>query len=118
SGTPMSKSTSRVARTCRQAASARPPITAIGTCNGRRLTHTCFRAFRTTSAATRTAPAVELFEEMKHGPVMLLHLLGVPRAVGRTDVTTGPDLAAQSSQQELVAGIQPLRPELHPPAPG
>jgi hypothetical protein len=33
---------------------------------------------------------------------MLRHLLGVPSAIGRTYVTTGADLAAQSGQQELL----------------
>src|SRR5262245_41600540 len=93
-------------------------MTAIGACNGCRLTQTCFRAFRTTSAATRTAPAVELLEEMKHGPVMLRHLLGVPPAVGRTDIATGAGLAAQAGQQELLTSIEPLRPGLDAPAPG
>src|SRR5262249_46199370 len=115
SETPMSKSTSRVARTCRQAASARPPMTAIGAWNGSRLTQTCFRAFRTASAATRTAPAVKLFEEMTHGPIMLRHLLGVPLAVGGAPVATGADLAAQPGQQELLTGIQPLRPKFNAP---
>ena len=114
----MSKSTSRVARTCRQAASARPPMTAIGACNGSRLTQTCLRAFSTASAAKRTAPAVKLFEEMKHGPIMLRHLLGVPLAVGDAQVAAGADLAAQPGQQELLTGIQPLCPKLDAPVHG
>src|SRR5262249_19104872 len=75
-------------------------------------------AFRTTSAATRTAPSVELLEEMTHGPVMLRHLLGVPSAVGRAYVTAGADLAAQSGPQELLTGIQPRRPKFDTRASG
>jgi hypothetical protein len=87
-------------------------MTAIGACNGSRLIQTCFSPSRTTLAATRSAPAVKLFEEMEHGPIMLRHLLCVPLAVGSTHVAAWADPAAEPGQQELLTGIQPIRPEL------
>jgi hypothetical protein len=69
-------------------------MTAMGACNGSRLAHTCFRAFRRTSEATRTAPAVKLFKKMEHRPIMLLHLLDIPLAVGGMQVAIGANLSA------------------------
>ena len=55
---------------------------------------------------------------MKHRPIVLRHLLGVPLAVGGAPVASRADLAEQPGHQELIAGIQPLRLELDTPACG
>jgi hypothetical protein len=50
--------------------------------------------------------------------MMLSHVLGIPLAVGGAQVAVRANLAAQTGQQKLVTGIQPLSPELDAPARG
>src|SRR5438067_13664979 len=107
---PISRSTSRVARTWPQAATARPPITAIGRFSGTTVRHTCSSATRTGLAAM-LAPLLELFHQMNHHRVMFGHLLDVPRPVRRTPIAVRTDAPAQPTSEELVAYVHPLHPQ-------
>src|SRR6516165_6821902 len=98
-------STSRVARTRCHVASANPPISAIGHFEAERMLHTCRSAPSTRLPAMRAAPAVELFHEMKHHFIMLLHLRCMPLPVSSLDVPAWANLSLKTRLQELVTRV-------------
>src|SRR5260370_29098513 len=108
--TPRRRLTSRVARTCCQTARASPPETAIGTFRGARLDQTCSSAGNTTAAAIFVAPAIEFFNQVLHGAIVLCHQFGVPLTICRLHIAAGSNLQTQSRQQQLVTGFHQVEP--------
>src|SRR5437762_1863772 len=106
--TPTSRSTSRVARACFHAETASPPITAIRRPSGSRTLQSRSRTVRISSATFVLAGPGEPFRHPEKHPVVLLHLLFVPAAVGRAQVAVRADLPPQAGEEELLRGIHHL----------
>src|SRR5260370_41995654 len=109
----MSTSMSWVARTCFHAATAMPSITAIGRFNGSRAVQTCFSARIKRSAGMGTHAPAEFFGHVAQGPIVFLHLPGVPLAIHRPNIAPSSNGALQPTHQKLLAGVHQVHPPLN-----
>src|SRR5262245_6680679 len=106
----MSRSTSSVALMYSQAESAKPPMTASGTCNGSSVRQACLSV---SSTGLFAKPATQLLSHMDDHLIVLFHLLLIPLAMCGDEVAVGADFAAKTGQKELFACVHQIEPSLN-----